>query len=161
MAPLAWDQHDMSHRAQEETLRNTWEPLLMVNWGTREVLRCRRMGAGCLFGLGSDFNGASEFFLNIYIYILFFFAVFFPSGSLVSCMEHLKIAFITMDQPIIFIWQTLPSQFQKGAICICLHVFKRGSHLTKEIPVQQACFCLVHSLTATSRTGPYILPFTP
>lgn len=32
MAPLAWDQQDVSHRAEEEALRN---------WGTGEVLQCR------------------------------------------------------------------------------------------------------------------------
>lgn len=74
----------------------------MMNWETRKMLRCGRMREVCIFGLGSTFNVATNFFLNI----LFF----FPSVSFVSCMEKSKILFITMYHLITFMWQMLPSQ---------------------------------------------------
>jgi len=63
------------------------------------------MRTDCIFGLGSNFEWATDFFLNILL-----FAVLSPSDSFVSFMEKLKILLITRDHLIIFIWQTLPSQ---------------------------------------------------
>lgn len=70
----------------------------MVNWETMKVSQWGRMRQGSIFGLGTSFKGATDFFLNV-----LFFAVFFPSVSFVSCMEKLKILSITMDHLITFI----------------------------------------------------------
>lgn len=130
-------------------LGNNWKPLLMVNWETMKVSQWGRMRQGCIFG----------FFSKRFIFCSFLPLCFF-------CILHGKVKNTiyyhgSPDHFFLTNFAFSRSQSQEGVILSCFQVFKRASHLMKVIPVPQTCFCLAHCLNPASKTGSYILSFTP